>query len=295
MAVRKASHAGKWYPDEAHVLSDQLNSWLHIANTVHYPARAIIVPHAGYAYSGSCAAYAYRQINPDQIQRIIILGPSHYANVTGCALSSMSKYQTPLYDIDVDTKVNEYLQQTGKFQIMESFVEEEEHSIEMQLPYIAKVMQKYANQYTIVPVLVGVLNPVEQETYGRIFAQFLLEPSNLFIISSDFCHWGPRFQFTHYDESCGEIHKSIEALDYAAMDILKQLSSVKFRRYLSKLKNTICGRYPILVLLKTIEEVCQNTKNVNFELRFLNYQQSSKCTTMNDSSVSYAAASVICK
>ncbi|KAF5285331.1 hypothetical protein FQA39_LY04430 [Lamprigera yunnana] len=282
MAVRKASHAGKWYPDEAHVLSDQLNS--------------------------GCTL----QIQYTILHAQLLFRPSHYANVTGCALSSMSKYQTPLYDIDVDTKgicneksykmrltemisVNEYLQQTGKFQIMESFVEEEEHSIEMQLPYIAKVMQKYANQYTIVPVLVGVLNPVEQETYGKIFAQFLLEPSNLFIISSDFCHWGPRFQFTHYDESCGEIHKSIEALDYAAMDILKQLSSVKFRRYLSKLKNTICGRYPILVLLKTIEEVCQNTKNVNFELRFLNYQQSSKCTTMNDSSVSYAAASVICK
>lgn len=71
----------------------------------------------------------------------------------------------------------------------------------------------FRNQFTIVPILVGSISADVEATYGEILAPYLADPQNLFVISSDFCHWGKRFSYTYYDESCGPIHKSIEKLD----------------------------------------------------------------------------------
>lgn len=92
-------------------------------------------------------------------------------------------------------------------------VDEAEHSMEMQLPYIAKVMADFKDAFTIVPIMVGSLTPEEESEYGAILAPYLQDPANLFVISSDFCHWGQRFRYTFYDRAWGEIHQSIECLD----------------------------------------------------------------------------------
>lgn len=73
---------------------------------------------------------------------------------------------------------------------MSQQVDEEEHSLEMHLPYIAKVMQSKKGMFTIVPVMVGATSYQRQEEYGKIFSTYLADPENLFVISSDFCHWG---------------------------------------------------------------------------------------------------------
>ena len=75
-------------------------------------------------------------------------------------------------------------------------------------------MQSKRDNFTVVPILVGSLSPDKEVKYGRIFAKYLADPSNLFIISSDFCHWGQRFRYTEYDETKGQIHESIKALDF---------------------------------------------------------------------------------
>ena len=103
--------------------------------------------------------------------------------------------------------------------------DEAEHSIEMHLPYVAKVMASKKDQYTVVPVLVGAISAEKEARYGQIFAKYLADPTNLFVISSDFCHWGDRFHYTFYDESKGEIHQSIKALDFAvSKKVVKFLS-----------------------------------------------------------------------
>ena len=75
-------------------------------------------------------------------------------------------------------------------------------------------MQSQRDNFTVVPILVGSLSPDREVKYGRIFAKYLADPSNLFIISSDFCHWGKRFRYQEYDQSKGPIHESIKALDF---------------------------------------------------------------------------------
>ena len=102
---------------------------------------------------------------------------------------------------------------TGEFNVMGISIDEAEHSIEMHLPYIAKVMAEFKDYFTIVPILVGSTNAKEEALYGSILAPYLADPQNLFIVSSDFCHWGQRFRYTFYDKSWGEIHQSIQTLD----------------------------------------------------------------------------------
>ena len=79
---------------------------------------------------------------------------------------------------------------TGHFEEMSQTVDEEEHSIEMHLPYVAKVMESRRGQYTIVPILVGALSEEKEIFYGKLLSKYLADPDNLFVISSDFCHWG---------------------------------------------------------------------------------------------------------
>ena len=113
--------------------------------------------------------------------------------------------------------MNAELMATEEFEVMSLEADEDEHSIEMHLPYIARVMQRVqeaGSPFTIVPVLVGSLTPEKEAKYGRIFAKYLADPTNLFIVSSDFCHWGQRFRYTEYDESKGQIHQFIKHLDY---------------------------------------------------------------------------------
>ncbi|XP_065832447.1 protein MEMO1-like [Oscarella lobularis] len=289
---RRPTHAGSWYSDSGDALSKELASWLGKADVSrHKPARAIIAPHAGYRYSGACAAYAYKQIDPTRVKRVFILGPSHHAYLPGCALSSAKVYDTPLYPLNVDQQIYAELKTTGLFETMSLDVDEDEHSIEMHLPYVAKVMQSHKGAFTVVPVLVGALDVDGEKKYGAAFSKYLLDPDNLFVISSDFCHWGKRFKFTHYDKSYKHIYQSIEALDRQGMDLIASCDADGFAKYLKQFRNTICGRHPIGVLLRAVQTLKQKDPST-IEISFLKYAQSSQVTDTSDSSVSYASAAL---
>ncbi|KAL4238198.1 Protein memo1 [Mactra antiquata] len=287
--IRRASHSGSWYTDNASELDHQLSGWLAKSNAVGSRTRALIAPHAGYYYCGACAAYAYRQMDPSKIKRVFILGPSHHVRLSGCALTATEKYRTPFYDLIVDTQINAELYKSGPFETMNISTDEDEHSIEMQLPYIAKVMESCKGNFTVVPVLVGSLTPDKEQMYGQIFSKYLADPDNFFVISSDFCHWGQRFNYTYYDKSKGDIWQSIENLDKMGMDKVERLDSKGFNEYLGQYHNTICGRYPIGVLLHTVDAMRKVSNGYKLSFKFLQYSQSSKCASMRDSSVSYAA------
>ncbi|KAJ1527648.1 hypothetical protein ONE63_007610 [Megalurothrips usitatus] len=291
MSFRRASHAGSWYSGSAKELGRQLDGWLQVVNVAHRPARAIIAPHAGYSYCGACAAYAYKQVDPSSVKRIFVLGPSHNVWLPGCALSSTTKYCTPFYDLTIDSQVYSELESTGQFERMSVNVDEEEHSLEMHLPYIARVMDNHRDSFTIVPIMIGSLTVEREAAYGQILAPYLADPNNLFVVSSDFCHWGQRFRYTHYDRQWGQIYQSIETLDKMGMDLIEDLNPGAFAAYLKKYENTICGRHPIAVLLQAAAVL--GKRGDRMSLKFLKYAQSDQCCNMSDSSVSYASASLV--
>jgi len=198
---------------------------------------------------------------------------------------------------------------------MDIDTDENEHSIEMHLPYVRKMFEGV--DIAIVPILVGAINQEKEKSFGALLAPYLEREDTFCVISSDFCHWGTRFQYTFYypkpppsatpairlsRSASGAslqdhpIHASISALDHEAMEILTlppftaAQAHHDFADYLARTKNTICGRHPIGVLLgalTTLEQAGRVPK-----LKWVRYEQSSQCVTVQDSSVSYASAYV---
>uniref|UniRef100_A0A7S3VPY7 Protein MEMO1 n=1 Tax=Dunaliella tertiolecta TaxID=3047 RepID=A0A7S3VPY7_DUNTE len=246
--VRKPTHSGSWYDNNYAKLKAQIGSWMQdVQPEPGAHAQAIIAPHAGYSYSGHVMAYAYKHIDPSKVSRVFLLGPSHKLYTRKCMLSSTQAYETPLGSMQIDQEVYSQLMQTGEFEMMDVDTDEAEHSLELHTPYIVHTMG--SKSFSLVPIMVGALSTSSEARYGALLAPYLNDPSNCFIISSDFCHWGRRFSYTFFDQEQGPIWKSIEWLDKEGMDAIESQSPQRFSDYLGKYKNTICGRHPIAVLL----------------------------------------------
>lgn len=139
------------------------------------PARAIIAPHAGYSYSGPTAAWAYKHVDPRGIRRVFLFGPSHHVYSPRCSLTVLNEYSTPFGPIQIDVTMNNTLRQTGFFDDMSRRTDEDEHSLEMHLPYIYHVMR--GHDFQLVPVLVGALSEASELQYGQLFGPVRTSPN----------------------------------------------------------------------------------------------------------------------
>ncbi len=138
----------------------------------------------------------------------------------------------------------------------------------MHLPYIAKTLGK--DKTSLVPVMVG---PVDEEmalNYADIFRPYFEQPENLFIFSTDFCHWGSRFGYTYTNEAHGQIWQSIEKLDGEGMNYIQNHDLKGFLNYLKSTKNTVCGSHPLTIFLALM----QITKTKGLKTKFVKYAQS---------------------
>jgi AmmeMemoRadiSam system protein B len=128
-------------------LQRELQGWLDQAVFPDLPVpsshvRAVIAPHAGFTYSGPTAAYAYKTVDTTKVKRVFILGPSHKFYLEGCALSNCSKYETPLGSMKIDREVMDELEQSlARYSKMTLAADEDEHSLEMHLPFVQMIMQ----------------------------------------------------------------------------------------------------------------------------------------------------------
>ncbi|KAI1433885.1 MEMO1 family [Xylaria sp. CBS 124048] len=320
--TRAAGKADSWYEGEPDVLSSQLDDYLNdVPETINGEilpisgAKVIIAPHAGYSYSGPCAAWAYKSLDLSKAKRIFLLGPSHTYYFRGCALTKFARYDTPFGDLAIDEAVVQKLRDTGDFQDMPTFNDKQEHSLEMHLPYIYKrITQTFSSREeypTLVPILVGNNKGPEEKQFGALLAPYLEDPDNVFVVSSDFCHWGDRFDYTVYAPG-GDvnnltsltgrtrrpadppIHESIKLLDQLAMDAIASGHHDDFVDNLKKTKNTVCGRHPIGVTMAALEVLAKEASDASdtdkYRFKFVQYQRSSLVEDFSDSSVSYASA-----
>ena len=251
--TREAYHAGSWYEDDPRLLSKEISSYLSKAERLesYDNLKSIIVPHAGYYYSGPTAAKAFININPKNFDRVVILGPSHNEYFEGCGLSPFSKFDTPFGDINVDLNTIEILSHDSNFIKLSQSTCLNEHSIEMELPFLKYIFDK--KDFTLVPLMIGETTFEQNKKIGELLYDLYKDDKTLFVISSDFCHWGLRFGYTYYDKSCGEIWESIQKLDQIALDIISQMNPEMLDKYFQKTKNTICGRNPITIVLSIIQ------------------------------------------
>jgi AmmeMemoRadiSam system protein B len=289
-SLRIAYHGGSWYSDDPKYLGTQINNYLSSAEKYekYNNLKSIIVPHAGYRFCAETAAKAFININPDNYDRVVVLGPSHHEYFQGCGLSSFENFETPFGNVKIDTLTTEKLIKDNLFFKLSESVDLNEHSIEMEMPFLKYIFGQ--KDFNLLPIVVGQNDYENNKKIGKVLFDLYEDPKTLFVISSDFCHWGRRFGFTYYDESFGDIWKSTENLDRMALDIISKMNSKELAEYFKKYRNTICGRNPIIVVLSIIEDYKKkfSEKKINFECA--GYSQSDKVVSKSGSSVSYAAA-----
>lgn len=283
---RASRFAGTWYKNdpaalrleiEANLEQAQIDSAGHLKDTDNTHLQAIISPHAGFMYSGKTAAFSFCKVatSKNEIKRLFLLGPSHYVNLNGIALCSFDAYQTPLGDIPLERKTIEYLSGSNHFQIDDN-IHEREHSLELQTPYIRHVL----GEIPMIPLVVGSFSDESHIRSCSKQISDILQPGDFFVVSSDFTHFGPRYDYVPF---YNDIKANIEKLDIKAFSLIENLDLKEFIQFQKETDCTICGFNPICLLLATLP------KHSKGEL--LHYETSRDSAKLEDelNSVSYLA------
>lgn len=188
--IRLPAAAGSFYPGNKTELSQMINDFLNqVADqSATTTPRILIVPHAGYIYSGGVAAYGFKQLVGKDIKKAIIIGPSHHFPVSGLFLSGANRWQTPLGLVNL-ASINSELAKENNFVINEE-VHQSEHALELEVPFLQTVLPNIE----IIPIVVGQLNAKARADFVLTLNRYL-DSQTVLIVSVDLSHYHP------YDEA----------------------------------------------------------------------------------------------
>ena len=204
--TRQPAVAGTFYPARGNELHDILETLLAVpARDGQLPPKALIVPHAGYIYSGPIAATGYARLRPvaDSVQRVVVLGPSHRVAFHGLAVPDDSIFRTPLGDIALDTDTIQALLALPQVHL-DNEAHRLEHSIEVHLPFL----QEMLDSFVLVPIVVGDAAPAE---VCDVISMLWDGPETLLIVSSDLSHYHDYETATRLDRTTS---RAIETLAF---------------------------------------------------------------------------------
>jgi len=273
----KSSLAGQWYCDDVEELSEELSDYISNVDQKQLDnVMAILLPHAGYSYSGQVAAYGINQIAGRKYKRVIILGPTHQVHmIDAVSIPDCDYIETPFGRQALDVEFIKKLRKYPEVQSIEQ-VHQHEHSVQIELPMLQYVL----DDFKLVPIVVGRLD----EDLIRKLAKILLEnidDETLVVVSSDFTHYGKAFGYLPFSN---DIENNLKALDMGAFRYIENGDFTGFLEYIDTTGATICGRYPIAILLAMLPE--------NTSVELLNYQTSGHITGDWSHCVSYLSAAV---
>jgi MEMO1 family protein len=211
-----------------------------------------------------------------QYERIILLAPSHTQAFRGVIAPSASVYQTPLGTISIDTAAIQSLVAQSPLFMQQDALLEREHAIELELPYI----QFFNTAGPVLPLIVGSFSDVEM-TAAVAALKKIITPRTLVVISSDFIHYGPQYDFTPFAD-----HQllRIKQLDSAILWAIQKADRADFMRTVTQTNATVCGATPIAILLALIEQSAFGPVTT----RLVSYDTSLRTTGSSDSLVTYA-------
>lgn len=184
-AVRPPAVAGMFYPADPRLLAHDVQEFLAGARPQALSPKALIVPHAGYVYSGAIAASAYatlKDIAP-RIRRVVLLGPTHRVAVRGLALPDTEAFDTPLGKVMLDTDAMRAIAHLPQVHVSGE-AHAQEHSLEVQLPFLQSVL----NDFTLLPLAVGMATAAE---VAEVLEMVWGGDETLIVISSDLSHYLP--------------------------------------------------------------------------------------------------------
>lgn len=189
--IRHAAVAGSFYPRNPVALANDIDAMLKDAEQRNPPLhgeplpKALIVPHAGYVYSGPIAAGGYLRLRKGagSIRRVILLGPVHYVPVRGMALPTAAAFETPLGTVPVDAAAIKLLDDLPQV-IVSNSAHAREHSLEVQIPFLQRVLGKFS----LVPLAVG---DCRADAVAEVLERLWGGPESIMVISSDLSHYLP--------------------------------------------------------------------------------------------------------
>ena len=181
--VRPPNVAGMFYPDDGDALRREVDAHLREACAEGPAPKAVIAPHAGYRYSGAIAASAYARLKPraHEVRRVVLLGPAHYHPVRSVAVCGADAFRTPLGLVPVDTASVRRAEEFAFVDRLDAAFERE-HSLEVHLPFLMRVLSRFA----VVPLLVGEASPAG---IGTLLEVLWGGPETAVVVSSDLSHY----------------------------------------------------------------------------------------------------------
>ena len=260
--VRKPAVAGTFYPASAKEINAMIGPWLHPVADGPAP-QAVIVPHAGYVFSGDVAASAFNKIpRGHTYKRIFLLGPSHRVGFNAASVQTQYSYaETPLGQVPIDAAVGKELisKGDGAF-IFRADAHEREHCLEVQLPLMQMALDEVP---PIVPIVIGSQHlDVLQQIAGVLEPYFT--PENLFVISSDFSHY-PSYE----DARKSDLYLAETITSGGLEAFLKGLASIDKMDFRGE-DTAACGACAIAVLL----DIMDTQGRGHFEAEHIMYRNS---------------------
>ena len=258
--VRPATQAGRFYEGNAQRLSAEVDSFLtlHAKDKKWDSLAAIIVPHAGYYFSGNVAAAAYAAIPANrQYKRIFLLGPSHHEWLDGASVNTEADYYaTPLGQVKVDSETARKLIALDSVFSYRPEAHDREHCLEVQLPFLQR---RFNEVPPIVPIIISTNDYQKLKRIAEALKPYFTK-ENLFIISSDFSHYPSYEDAYQVDTQTG---KAVESGDVEQFITTIEKNA---NRGIRNLATSACGEFPIITLLLMMDG--------NDEVKHLLYQNS---------------------
>ena len=258
--VRPATQANRFYTGNPEELSQEVDSFLalHSSRTTYQNVAALIVPHAGYYFSGNVAASAYMTLNPKKsYKRIFLLGPSHHEWLNGASVNSkVDYYATPLGNVKVDRETAQQLIDADSVFSYKAAAHAQEHCLEVQLPFLQRRLDEVP---PIVPIIISTNDYSKLKRMAEMLRPYFTD-DNLFIISSDFSHYPSYEDAYEVDTKTG---KAIETGDVEQLIATIENNADSGKRNLA---TSACGEFPIITLMLML--------NHNYEIKHLMYQNS---------------------
>lgn len=270
--VRASILAGRWYPESPPLLIKSIDHFLSKADTPPLDGEltAVIVPHAGYVYSGQVAAYAYKHIKRRPVRRIVLLGPSHHMQFRGVSVNLQAGYETPLGIVSVDRDISKRLLDTGSPIRWIKKAHAREHALEIQLPFLQRIL----GDFQIVPILMGQQDYETCSELATTLTQvFASAEGTLILASSDLSHFHP--------------YKRAKVLDSQFIKRIQTLDPKGLARDLARGACEACGGGPVISTLLTAQKMGADRGVI------LNYANSGDVTGDHRRVVGYLSAALI--
>ena len=269
--VLRSTLAGTWYSADPKTLNKQLDSFFQKTDSKTIEnAIALILPHAGYTWSGQTAADGLKATEK-QYKRIIVIGPSHrLAMEDMLSVPRVTHYETPLGQTPLDVDFINKLLKHSLFQNVPQ-VHKFEHSVQIEVP----LLQHYQKDFKLVPIVAGSCSLETINKAGAILGS-LVDKETLVIASSDFVHYGAGHGYVPFTEN---IPEQIKKIDMGAYEYIARLDNKGLLDYRKRTGATICGYIPIAILLSMLGQDCK--------AELIKYATSGELTNDYSNSVSY--------